>query len=67
MNFLLTLLGLILVIEGIPYFVFPDKMKAFMRELEKTPTNILRWIGFIIMILGLGICYLTQRLGIFLG
>lgn len=65
MNFLLTALGLLLVIEGIPYFAFPEKMQAVMREVEKMPSPVLRWIGFISMVLGLGICYLTQRACIF--
>ncbi|MGQ9745582.1 MAG: DUF2065 domain-containing protein [Dissulfurimicrobium sp.] len=65
MKFLFNILGVLLVIEGIPYFAFPEKMKDMMHEMEKMPPATLRWIGFVSMLAGVGICYLAQRTNIF--
>jgi hypothetical protein len=65
MKFLFNILGVLLVIEGIPYFAFPEKMKDIMREVEKMPPATLRWVGFVSMLAGLGVCYIAQRANIF--
>ncbi|MGB9712175.1 MAG: DUF2065 domain-containing protein [Dissulfurimicrobium sp.] len=61
MNLLFNALGILLIVEGIPYFAFPEKMQEIMREAEKMPPATLRWFGFASMIVGLGICYLVQK------
>ncbi|MGD2125392.1 MAG: DUF2065 domain-containing protein [Desulfobacteraceae bacterium] len=60
MKLLFCLLGLVLVVEGIPYFVFPDKMKRWMKRIQETPDSYLRAIGFAAMCLGLAIAYLSR-------
>jgi uncharacterized protein YjeT (DUF2065 family) len=57
MNFLLCLLGLVLVLEGIPYFAFPDKMKNWMNKIQETPDSHLRVMGFAAMCAGLVLAY----------
>ena len=58
MKLLLCLIGLLLVVEGIPYFAFPDKMKNWMKMIQEVPDTQLRVIGFISMCAGLLITYL---------
>lgn len=61
MKLLLCLLGLVLVVEGIPYFAFPDKMKRWMNQLQEIPNTHLRAMGFIAMCLGLVLAYLFKE------
>ena len=58
MKLLLCLIGLLLVVEGIPYFAFPDKMKNWMKMIQEVPDSQLRVLGFISMCAGLIITYL---------
>jgi len=57
---LFCLLGLVLIVEGLPYFVFPGKMKNWMLIIQEVPNSHLRAIGFIAMGLGLLITYLFR-------
>ena len=58
MKFLLCLVGLVLMVEGVPYFAFPDKMKRWMKKIQEVPDGQLRIIGFISMCIGLFVTYL---------
>ena len=60
MKFLLCLLGLVFVVEGIPYFAFPDKMKIWLKKIQEIPDSHLRVIGFVAMCIGLIIAYLFK-------
>ena len=59
MNLFLSAVGLMMVFEGIPYFCFPEQVKAFARKVPEIPGGTLRVIGFCLMIGGL--------LGVYLG
>lgn len=61
MKLLLTLIGLVLVLEGLPYAVMPEKMQAWIRQLLAAPPGQLRIMGFLAMAVGFLLCYLTQR------
>jgi uncharacterized protein len=60
MKFLLCLIGLLLVVEGVPYFAFPEKMKKWMLMIQETPDNQLRVIGFLSMCIGIVIVYFSR-------
>lgn len=61
MKLLITLVGLILVLEGLPYVAFPEAMQRWMRQLVAARPGVLRAIGFAAVVLGLLLCYITQR------
>ena len=61
MKLLFCLLGLVLVIEGIPYFAFPDKMKMWMKKVQEVPDPHLRAMGLLAMCAGLAITYLFKQ------
>ena len=61
MKFLLCLLGLVLVVEGLPYFAIPGKMKKWMLMLQEIPEPYLRAMGFSAMALGLLITYFFRE------
>lgn len=61
MKLLFCSLGLVLVIEGLPYFAFPDKMKIWMKKVQEIPDSHLRAIGFVAMCMGLVMAYLFSE------
>lgn len=61
MKLLFCLIGLVLLLEGIPYFVFPEKMKKWMRKIQELPDSQLRVMGFVAMCAGLIMVYLFKE------
>ena len=61
MDFFLCVLGMVMIVEGIPYFAFPDKMKAWVRKVLEMPDLQLRRTGLILMGLGLFLVYIGKR------
>ncbi len=60
MKLLFCLLGLVLIVEGLPYLAFPDKMKTLLRQIQRVPDNQLRIIGFLAMCCGLLLTYIFR-------
>jgi uncharacterized protein YjeT (DUF2065 family) len=54
------LLGLLLIVEGLPYFAFPDRMKRWMSMIQEMEDTPLRVTGFVAMALGLIILYVFR-------
>jgi uncharacterized protein YjeT (DUF2065 family) len=61
MKFLLTLIGIVFVLEGLPYLTFPEAMRKWLAQLAQMPAGQLRAIGLLAVGIGLSLCYLTQR------
>ncbi|MFH0926751.1 MAG: DUF2065 domain-containing protein [bacterium] len=59
-KYFLCVLGMVMVFEGIPYFCFPEKMKAFFKKIPELPDLTLRVLGLILLIVGLFIVYLGR-------
>ena len=59
MKYFLSVLGLVLIIEGIPYFASPEKMKQLMLKLPLIPSKSLRLFGLTAVIVGLLLIYLS--------
>jgi len=57
MKYFLCVLGMVLVVEGLPYFAFPDKIKSYLRKLTDIPDTTLRIMGSIAVIVGLLLVY----------
>ena len=60
MKLFFCLIGLVLVVEGLPYFAFPDKMKKWMGMIREIPDPQLRLTGFVSMCIGVIIAYLCR-------
>jgi hypothetical protein len=60
MRLLFCLLGLVLIVEGLPYLAFPDKMKRWLGQIQQVPDNQLRIVGFIAMCCGLLLTYIFR-------
>ena len=61
MQELLCLLGLLLIVEGLPYFAFPGRIKRWIAAILSMPDAHLRAVGFCAMALGLLITYLSRK------
>jgi uncharacterized protein YjeT (DUF2065 family) len=61
MAYFLSVLGLVLVIEGLPYFASPVKIKEWALSLQEMSERALRIMGFISIIAGLLLVYLGRR------
>jgi uncharacterized protein len=61
MEFFLCVLGMVLVVEGLPYFAFPEKMKALMKMMHEQDDTTLRIVGGTLLVLGLLIVFLARR------
>lgn len=61
MKFFLSVIGLVMVIEGLPYFAFPEKMKSWMNKILDMPAGTLRKFGFVLMLTGIWLVYMGKR------
>jgi hypothetical protein len=51
---------MVFVIEGLPYFAFPDKVKAYLLKLQEMPDATLRLLGLSAIIVGLIFVFLGR-------
>jgi uncharacterized protein YjeT (DUF2065 family) len=58
MKYFLSVIGMVLILEGIPYFAFPDRLKSYLNRLIDVPDTTLRIMGSIAVIVGLLLVYL---------
>jgi len=56
-------IGLALVIEGMPYFLFAEKMPKVLRALSSMPPRSLRLIGMASMAVGVTLVWIMRRSG----
>jgi uncharacterized protein len=61
MKYFLCVLGMVFVIEGLPYFTFPDKIKIYLLKLTEIPDSSLRIMGAAAVTLGLLLVYFGTR------
>ncbi|MDO9516045.1 MAG: DUF2065 domain-containing protein [Syntrophales bacterium] len=60
MKFLFCVIGMVLIIEGLPYFAFPEKIKSYLLKVYDTPEGTLRVLGLVSVIVGLFLVYLGR-------
>jgi hypothetical protein len=61
MDYFLCVLGLVFIIEGLPYFLFPEKLKIYLMKINEVPSGTLRFLGLSAMIAGLVLLYFGRR------
>ncbi len=57
MRYFLCVLGMVMIIEGLPYFAFPRQMKPWLQKLMEMRDTALRRMGFAMMVAGLLLVY----------
>jgi len=57
MKYFLCVLGMVFIIEGLPYFAFPEKVKAYLLKIQEMSASTLRLLGLSAIIAGLILVY----------
>lgn len=60
MDELLTALGLVLILEGAPYFFAPTHMRLWVARLLEAPDALLRRTGLALIVCGVLLVYVTS-------
>jgi hypothetical protein len=47
-----------MIVEGLPYFAFPERMRTWIARVAAAPARTLRTVGALLMALGLWMVYL---------
>ncbi len=58
MKFFLCVIGMVMFIEGLPYFAFPEKIKIWLAQMMDLEPALLRGFGLVLMVLGLLLVYI---------
>ena len=53
MKFFLCVMGMVMIVEGLPYLAFPKKTKIWIQRLLEMPEPSVQKIGLVLMIAGL--------------
>ena len=61
MKLFLLALGLAMILEGVPYFLSPKKVKDLAQLLPSLSDPALRFLGLGLMILGLALLFASRR------
>ena len=61
MKYFICVLGMLFVIEGLPYFTFPAQIKTYLFKLVEVPDTTLRILGAAAVIIGLLLVYFGTR------
>ena len=65
MKLLFALIGLVFILEGLPYLTFPEAMQRWLKQLVEMKPGQLRIVGIAAVGIGLLICYVTLRTSLF--
>ena len=52
---------MVMVVEGVPYFAFPIKMKGWVEKVLEMPEAALRRVGLVLMVSGIFLVYLGKK------
>lgn len=61
MKLFLLALGLTMILEGVPYFLSPKKVKDLAQLLPGLSDRALRFLGLGLIILGLALLFVSRR------
>jgi len=61
MKFFFCVIGMVMIVEGLPYFAFPGKMKEMVQMMMGLEDVKLRKFGIVLMLAGLGIIYFAME------
>ena len=66
MKLLTLLIGLVLVLEGLPYVAAPEAMQDWLKKLSSIRPGHLRFMGLFAMVIGVLIIFVVQKTSFFL-
>jgi hypothetical protein len=62
MKFFFCVMGMVMIVEGLPYFISPHKMREMVMMILQMPEDALRRFGFFMMLAGLAVVYLAMEM-----
>ena len=65
MKLLITLIGLVFILEGLPYVASPEGMQRWLHRILEMEPGQLRFMGLVAMGVGFLLCFLSLRTGLF--
>ena len=60
MKLFLCVIGMVLIIEGLPYVAFPEKIKSYLIKMSSIPEGTLRVLGLAFVTIGLVLVYIGR-------
>jgi uncharacterized protein YjeT (DUF2065 family) len=57
MKYFLCVMGMVFIIEGLPYFAFPERLKSYLARMSEAPASSLRFMGLAAIVAGLLLVY----------
>lgn len=61
MKFFFCVMGMVMIVEGLPYFAFPSRMKEMIRVIGGLKDTNLRIFGLVLMLLGVIVVYFSME------
>jgi len=61
LKYFLSVLALVFVIEGLPYFLSPGGIKKWLEIIREMSDSAVRGIGFFFILTGLSLLYIALR------
>jgi len=61
MEFFLTVIGVVMVVEGMPWFLSPQGVKKMLLQILPLPEHIMRSMGLVLMLAGLAMVYIASN------
>ena len=61
LKYFLSVLALVFIIEGMPYFIGPSAFKKWVEFIKEMPDSYIRGIGVFFMLTGLTMLYIALR------
>ena len=61
MDYFVCVIGMVMIVEGLPYFAFPDRMKVWVKKVLEMPDTSLRRFGLVLMSLGMWLVYMGRN------
>lgn len=61
MEFFLTVIGVVMVVEGMPWFLSPQGVKKMFIQILPLPERTMRGMGLILMLAGLLTVYIASN------
>lgn len=62
MGYFLSVVGMVFILEAVPYILFPSKVKDFARSIETVSNGMLQAAGLVAALVGLLVVALGRSL-----
>lgn len=61
MDYFVCVIGMVMIMEGLPYFAFPDRTRVWVKKILEMQDSSLRRFGLFLMCFGLFLVYAVRR------